>query len=109
MGTKCSKGYPAQEKAAAVLSIEGREVRITNPQKPYFTKQAKLSKLEIVQYYLAVAGGALGGIRDRPVDAIGIDGCDGRIGALLDVLVPDRDACRSHASTIRERTGERRI
>jgi DNA ligase D-like protein (predicted polymerase) len=57
----------SKEEAADVLSIEGREVRITNPQKPYFTKQAKLAKLEIVKYYLAVAAGALGGIRDRPV------------------------------------------
>jgi DNA ligase D-like protein (predicted polymerase) len=56
-----------KEESAAVLSIQGRDVRITNPDKPYFTKQAKLSKLEIVQYYLAVADGALGGIRDRPI------------------------------------------
>jgi DNA ligase D-like protein (predicted polymerase) len=56
-----------KEEAAAVLSIEGREVRITNPQKPYFTKQAKLSKLDVVAYYLSVAEGALAGIRDRPI------------------------------------------
>jgi DNA ligase D-like protein (predicted polymerase) len=67
-----------KEEAAAVLSIEGREVRITNPQKPYFTKQAKLSKLEIVEYYLAVAEGALQGIRDRPVVLKRfVDGADG--------------------------------
>jgi DNA ligase D-like protein (predicted polymerase) len=57
----------AKKEAAAVLSIEGREVRVTNPDKPYFTKQTKLSKLDIVQYYLAVAEGALAGIRDRPI------------------------------------------
>jgi bifunctional non-homologous end joining protein LigD len=57
----------AKEEAAEVLSIQGRDVRITNPNKPYFTKQAKVSKLEIVQYYLAVADGALQGIRDRPI------------------------------------------
>jgi DNA ligase D-like protein (predicted polymerase) len=57
----------AKKEAAAVVSIEGREVKITNPDKPYFSKQAKVSKLEIVQYYLAVAGGALQGIRDRPI------------------------------------------
>jgi bifunctional non-homologous end joining protein LigD len=56
-----------KEEAAEVLSIEGREVRITHPEKPYFTKQAKLSKLAIVQYYLSVAEGALAGIRDRPI------------------------------------------
>jgi DNA ligase D-like protein (predicted polymerase) len=57
----------AKKEAASVLSIEGREVRVSNPDKPYFTKQAKLSKLDIVQYYLAVAEGALAGIRDRPI------------------------------------------
>jgi bifunctional non-homologous end joining protein LigD len=29
------------------------------PGKPYFSKQAKLSKLDIVRYYLSVAPGAL--------------------------------------------------
>ena len=56
-----------KEEAAAILSIEGRDVRITHPNKPYFSKQTKLSKLDIVQYYLSVAGGALAGIRDRPI------------------------------------------
>jgi bifunctional non-homologous end joining protein LigD len=53
--------------AAEVLTVEGREVRISNPDKPYFTRQAKLTKLDIVRYYLAVAPGALVGIRDRPI------------------------------------------
>jgi len=52
---------------AELLSIEGHEVRITNPDKPYFSKQVKLSKLDLVRYYLSVAPGALGGIRDRPL------------------------------------------
>src|SRR5213596_1989360 len=50
-----------------VLSIEGREVRVTHPDKPYFSKQTMLSKLDIVRYYLSVAPGALAGIRDRPI------------------------------------------
>jgi bifunctional non-homologous end joining protein LigD len=50
-----------------VLSIDGREVRVTHPAKPYFTRDAKLSKLDIVRYYLAVASGAVAGIRDRPI------------------------------------------
>jgi bifunctional non-homologous end joining protein LigD len=50
-----------------VLSIDGREVRVTHPAKPYFTKQTQLSKLDIVRYYQAVAPGALAGIRDRPI------------------------------------------
>jgi DNA ligase D-like protein (predicted polymerase) len=52
---------------AELLTIEGREVRVTNPDKPYFSKQTKLSKLDLVHYYLSVAPGALAGIRDRPV------------------------------------------
>ena len=53
--------------AVEVLSIEGREVRVTHPDKPYFSWQTKLSKLDLVRYYLSVAPGALGGIRDRPL------------------------------------------
>src|SRR5690242_21866319 len=52
---------------AKALSIEGREVRITHPDKPYFSKQIKLSKLDLVRYYLSVAPGALAGIRHRPL------------------------------------------
>src|ERR1051325_4965738 len=52
---------------AEVLTIDGREVRITHAGKPYFTKQVQLSKLDLVRYYLAVAPGALRGIRDRPI------------------------------------------
>src|SRR5688500_11546753 len=52
---------------AEVLSIDGREVRVTNPDKPYFSKQTKLSKIDLVRYYLSVAPGALAGIRDRPL------------------------------------------
>jgi bifunctional non-homologous end joining protein LigD len=52
---------------AQVLAIDGHEVRISNPDKPYFARDVKLSKLDVVRYYLAVANGALGGIRDRPI------------------------------------------
>jgi bifunctional non-homologous end joining protein LigD len=57
----------SKEEAAEVLSIEGREVRVTHPDKPYFSKQTKLSKLDVVRYYMSVAPGALTGIRDRPI------------------------------------------
>src|SRR4029453_12174334 len=42
-------------------------MRITHPGKPYFSAQARLSKLDVVRYYLSVADGALRGIRDRPI------------------------------------------
>jgi DNA ligase D-like protein (predicted polymerase) len=50
-----------------LLSIEGREVRITHPEKLYFSREAKLSKLDLVRYYLSISAGALAGIRDRPI------------------------------------------
>ncbi len=53
--------------AAELLLIGGREVRVTHPDKLYFSKQTKLSKLDIIRYYLSVAPGALAGIRDRPL------------------------------------------
>src|SRR5688572_19584104 len=52
---------------AEILSIDGREVRVTHPAKPYFSRLAKLSKLDLVRYYLSIAEGALAGIRDRPL------------------------------------------
>jgi DNA ligase D-like protein (predicted polymerase) len=57
----------AAKEAAEVLTIEGREVRVTHPDKLYFTRAVRLTKLELVQYYLSVADGAVNGIRDRPI------------------------------------------
>jgi bifunctional non-homologous end joining protein LigD len=57
----------AKEAASEVLSVEGREVQITHPDKLYFSSQARISKLDLVRYYLSVAPGALAGIRDRPI------------------------------------------
>jgi len=56
----------AKKDTAEVLSIDGREVRISNPDKLYFSRDVKLTKLDVVQYYLAVASGAVAGVRDRP-------------------------------------------
>lgn len=52
---------------AVVLPIDGRDVRVTHPDKLYFSKELKFSKLDLVHYYLSVAAGALAGIRDRPL------------------------------------------
>ncbi len=57
----------AKKEAAEVLTIDGRDVRVTNPDKPYFSRAVKLSKLDVVKYYLSVASGAVAGIRDRPI------------------------------------------
>lgn len=58
---------PKSEEAAEILTVGGHEVRITHPDKLYFSRDAKLTKLELVQYYLSVAEGAINGIRDRPI------------------------------------------
>ncbi|HTD56956.1 MAG TPA: non-homologous end-joining DNA ligase [Silvibacterium sp.] len=57
----------SKNSAAHILSIDGHEVRITHSDKLYFSKQVRLTKLDIVEYYLAIAPGALAGIRDRPI------------------------------------------
>src|SRR6266542_4955603 len=49
-----------------VLEIEGREVTITNPDKVFF-QRAGHTKMDLVLYYLAVADGALRGVRGRPM------------------------------------------
>ncbi len=70
----------ATKEAAEVLSIGGRQVQVTHPSKPYFTKDAKLTKLDVVRYYLAVAPGALAGIVDRPlVLKRFVDGAEGEV------------------------------
>ena len=59
--------FVGQKDEAEILTVEGREVRVTHPAKLYFSKQTQVSKLDLVRYYLAVAPGALAGIQDRPV------------------------------------------
>jgi bifunctional non-homologous end joining protein LigD len=52
-----------------VLEVAGREVIITNPDKVFFPDASggPLTKLDVVRYYLAVAEGALRGVRGRPM------------------------------------------
>ncbi len=57
----------AKDEPPAILTIDGREVRVTHPSKLYFSREARLTKRELVEYYLSVAAGALLGIRDRPI------------------------------------------
>ncbi len=56
-----------KKESAQLLEIDGRDVKVTNPDKPYFSRDVQLSKLDVVRYYLSIAPGALGGIRDRPI------------------------------------------
>jgi bifunctional non-homologous end joining protein LigD len=59
--------FVTKEEAAELILIDGREVRVTHPGKLYFSKQVKLSKLDLVRFYLSVSPGALVGIKDRPI------------------------------------------
>jgi bifunctional non-homologous end joining protein LigD len=69
----------SKKDTAEILSIEGHEVRITHPDKRYFSKQTKVFKLDLVRYYLSVGPGALTGIRDRPlVLKRFVDGAEGQ-------------------------------
>jgi DNA ligase D-like protein (predicted polymerase) len=45
-----------------------RTVKVTNPDKTYFSglPEGRGRKLDLVEYYLAVAGGVVRGVRDRP-------------------------------------------
>ena len=59
------------------LSLDGHEVTITNPGKLFFA-DAGITKLDLVRYYLAVADGAIVGVRDRPMALKRfVDGADG--------------------------------
>jgi bifunctional non-homologous end joining protein LigD len=52
---------------AQILQLEGHDVRISHPEKLYFSGVASLTKLDVVRYFILIADGALGGIRDRPI------------------------------------------
>ena len=47
------------------LELNGYEVKITNPDKVFFP-EIGVTKLDLVNYYLAVAPGAIRGVYDRP-------------------------------------------
>jgi bifunctional non-homologous end joining protein LigD len=49
-----------------ILEVAGREVTVSNPDKVYFPN-AGYTKLDLVRYFLAVADGALVGVRGRPM------------------------------------------
>jgi len=55
----------AKNSAAEMLNVAGRDVAISNPDKLLFP-QPKLTKLDLVRYYVAVSEGALRGAGGRP-------------------------------------------
>ena len=51
--------------AAVELDVEGRVVRVSNPDKVYF-RSRKETKLDLVEYYRSVGDGIVRALRDRP-------------------------------------------
>ncbi|GIJ52588.1 DNA polymerase domain-containing protein [Virgisporangium aurantiacum] len=49
-----------------ILEVDGFDVTVTNPAKVYFPRTGH-TKLDLVRYYLSVAGGALTAVGDRPM------------------------------------------
>lgn len=49
------------------LDIGGRELTVTHPDKVVIDGQTRVTKLDLIEYYLAVADGALRGVADRPM------------------------------------------
>jgi len=54
--------------ASTTISVQGRDIKVTSPDKVYFpdAEGGPITKLEVVEYWAAVAGAALNGCRDRP-------------------------------------------
>ena len=50
---------------AVEVDADGRKVRVTNPSKVFFSTRGE-TKLDLVQFYLAVGEGALRGVFERP-------------------------------------------
>jgi DNA ligase D-like protein (predicted polymerase) len=62
-----------------MVEVAGREVKVTNPDKVFFSARGE-TKLDVVQYYLAVGEGALRGVRLRPtVMKRYPDGAEGKV------------------------------
>ena len=60
----------AKKDDAELLAIDGHEVRVSHPDKLYFTAEKfglDLRKIDLVRYFLSVAPAALDGIQDRPI------------------------------------------
>ncbi|MGH7667718.1 MAG: non-homologous end-joining DNA ligase [Candidatus Dormibacteria bacterium] len=53
------------ESSPALIEVAGRHLEISHPDKVFFTARGE-TKLDLVQYYLAVGSGALRGVRERP-------------------------------------------
>ena len=56
---------PSASTPAVELEVRGRTVRVSNPERVYFAERG-LTKLDVVEYFVAVGDGILGALLDRP-------------------------------------------
>jgi bifunctional non-homologous end joining protein LigD len=76
-GGRSCKDLPVAKAKQEILSQAGHQVAVSNPDKLYFPR-AGITKLELVQYYLAVADGVLRGVARRPqIMKRFVDGAEG--------------------------------
>ena len=52
-------------KSETTVEVDGREVKVSNPEKPFFSARGE-TKLDLVEFYIAVGPGALRGVEARP-------------------------------------------
>jgi bifunctional non-homologous end joining protein LigD len=52
--------------APQIVEVAGREIRLSNPDKPYFPDRG-ITKGDLLRYYLEVGEAVLRGVRDRPM------------------------------------------
>jgi len=64
--TRSCKDLHVAKATRLVLELDGHEVAVSNPDKVYFP-EGPITKRELVEYYLAVAEGALRGVARRPM------------------------------------------
>ncbi|HXP37508.1 MAG TPA: ATP-dependent DNA ligase, partial [Solirubrobacteraceae bacterium] len=62
----------------ATIDVCGQEVRVSNPEKPFFPERG-LTKLDLVNYYVECAEAVVRGLHDRPtVMKRWVDGVQGK-------------------------------
>lgn len=60
-----NRSSSAQRSEAVILEVEGREVRISSPDRVYFSARGE-TKLDLARYYIAVGDGIVRALRERP-------------------------------------------
>lgn len=77
--------------AADEIEVDGRTVRVSSPDKPYFPGLG-LSKRQVVDYFLSVGPGILAALRDRPTTMERWPGGVTETASLMSPDNPDGDA-----------------